>query len=221
MNRLTQLQAVNIVLRAARELPVSDLDEQTLNEVLLAVQILDEWDLTVQSPGLYTNTFEEEFTPDETTGEINLSPNTIFVTAWGQSLRRELTFQEDSNVLKLYDIERPEDPFDFSDDTTLCLRYFLRVDFEDGLTHAQQRWIVDEAAREYQMATVGSTSMDAILQQKAARSRAMARRENMMATRANAFNNSRSNLARSQARVAPRAWLPESDGQRQYRRSGG
>ena len=220
-NRLTQLQAVNIVLRGARETPVSSLDEDTINEVLTALQILDEWDLDVQSGGLYTNTFEQELTPNATTGFIDLSPNVMYVTGWGKDIRRELNYVEESTVLRLFDIENNTTIFNTGDAkvTTMKIRVYIRLDFENGLTHKQQRWIIDEAAREYQMVTVGSNSMDRLLQTKAARARAAARRENMTQMRPNMFNNSRSNLARAQARTVVRAWLPESDGQRQFRRS--
>ena len=214
-NRLTQLEAVNIVLRGARESPVSSLDEDVINEVLQALQILDEWDLDIQSGGLYTNTFEEDFVPDANK-HIDLSPQTMFVTGWGRDLRKELNFVEEDNILRLFDIEFNTTEFT---DPCVTVRIYLRLDFENGLTHKQQRWIVDEAAKEYQMVMVGSRDMNAILTTKAARARASARRENMNQMRPNMFNNSRSNLARSQARFVTRSWLPESDGQRQFRRS--
>jgi len=220
-NRLTQLEAVNIVLRGARETPVSSLDTDNINEVLQALQILDEWDLDVQSGGLFTNTFEQELTPDTTTGKIDLSPEIMYVTAWGKDLRRQLNFVEEDNILRLFDIEFNTTIFNTGDAkvTTMIIRVYLRLDFENGLTHKQQRWIVDEAAREYQMVIVGSASMNTMLEFKARRARASARRENTMQMRPNMFNNSRSNLARAQARTVTRAWLPESDGQRKFRRS--
>lgn len=220
-NRLSQLQAVNIVLRAARESPVSSLDEDVINEVLQALQILDEWDLDVQTNGLYTNTFQQDLIPDTTTGFIDLSPNVLYVTGWGRDIRRELNYIEENGVLRLFDIENNTTVFNTGDAqvTSMFIRVYMRLDFENGLTYKQQRWIVDEAAREYQQVTVGSRSMDESLRVRANRSRAMARRENMTQMRPNMFNNSRSNLSRAQARTVIRAWLPESDGDRTFRRT--
>lgn len=215
-NRLTQLQAVNIVLRGARETPVSSLDQDTINEVLVALQVLDEHDLDIQSGGLFTNTFEIDFTPDATTGKIDLSDNIMFIRAWGRDMRKELNMVEEDGTWRLFDIENNTTVFDIGTDITT--RLYMRLDFENGLTHKQQRWIVDLAAVEYQMVTVGSNSMNAMLSQKASRSRASARRENFNQMQPNMFNNSRSNLARAQARTVTRAWLPESDGQRKFRR---
>jgi len=219
-NRLSQLQAVNIVLRAARESPVSSLDEDVINEVLQALQILDEWDLDIQSNGLYTNTFQQDLEPDEE-GHIDLSPNVMYATGWGRDIRRELNFVEEDGVLRLFDIENNTTIFNTGDAqvTSMFIRVYVRLDFENGLTHKQQRWIVDESAREYQMVTVGSRSMDEFLRVRAARSRAKARRENMTQMRPNMFNNSRSNLSRAQARTVIRAWLPEGDGDRTFRRT--
>lgn len=215
-NRLTQLEAVNIVLRGAREMPVSSLDTDTINEVLVALQVLDEHDLDIQSGGLYTNTFEIDFTPDETTGKIDLSENIMYVRGWGKDMRRELNMVEEDGTWRIFDIENNTTVFDTGTDITI--RLYMRLDFESGLTHKQQRWIVDLAAVEYQMVTVGSNSMHAMLSQRASRSRAAGRRENFNQMQPNMFNNSRSNMARAQARSVPRSWIPESDGQRKFRR---
>lgn len=215
-NRLTQLEAVNIVLRGARETPVSTLDTDNINEVLVALQILDEHDLDIQSGGLYTNTFEIDFTPDAITGKIDLSENIVYVRAWGKDMRRELNMVEEGGTWRLFDIENNTTVFDIGID--ISIRLYMRLDFENGLTHKQQRWIVDLAAVEYQMVTVGSNSMNAMLSQKASRSRASARRENFNQMQPNIFSNGRSNLSRAIARSTPRAWTPESDGQRRFRR---
>ena len=101
----------------------------------------------------------------------------------------------------------------------MFIRVYMLLDLENGLTYKLQRWSVDDAAREYQMVTVGSRSMDDALRVRAARSRAMARRENMTQMRPNMFNNSRSNMARASARSVIRAGSPEGDGDRTFRRS--
>lgn len=215
---LTKLEAVNIILRAAREHPVASLTDDTTNESLIAEQVLDEWDLREQAKGLYNNTFEREFTPDSA-DEIVLPENTLYITGWGQSLRLIVDMKIDTDgdgKLKLWNIE--DNDFDFSDQTTVCTRIVEKLPFNE-LSPLMQRAITDQAAVEYQMAVVGSTEMHRHLSTIAARSRAEARAENMRKTRANAFNNSRSNLSRAQARVSTsRSWYPESDGSQANRR---
>ncbi len=181
-----------------------------MNEVLSALQILDEKDLQVQSGGLFTNTFHTDLVPDATTGKIDVNPLTIFITAWAKDIRRNVTMLPDGDIQRLFDLDN--ETFDWSDQTCVSVRSFVRADFEGDLTAAQQFYITHEAAREYQMATVGSDRVDRHLAQVAARARAFARREDVMARKANMFNTSRSNLARSQARGVFRPWLPESPG---------
>ena len=215
---LTKTEAVNILLRAAREHPVASLTSDTTNESLVAVQVLDEWDLRQQALGLYNNTFEREFTPDSS-DEIVLPENTLFVTGWGRSLRLLLDMRVDTEgdgKLKLYNVE--DNDFDFADQTSVCVSIVEKLEFTQ-LSPLQQRGIIDQAAVEYQMAVVGSREMNRHLQIIATRARAEARAENIRKMRPNAFNNSRSNLSRAGARVGTsRSWHPESDGSQANRR---
>jgi hypothetical protein len=212
--KLSKLEAVNIMLRAAREAPVSSLDEDAINESEIAVQLLDEWTLHEQAKGLYNNTFERDFTPDSN-DEIILPPTTLYVTAWGKDMRLLVDAQEDGADLKLYNLE--DEDFDFSDNVDVTLRLILHLDFEQ-LSPLQQRSIAAQAAHEYQMDTVGSTTMDQILRARASRARAEARAENIRKMRPNLFNNSRSNMGRAQTRTVMRPWWAEGDGRLTNRR---
>lgn len=219
--KLSKLQAVNIILRGAREQPVSSLDDDAINETLIAEQVLDEWNLQHQALGLFNNTFERTLKPETvastgiTIGDILLPPNTLNVRSWGPDLRWLVDAREDEGNLKLFDLE--DEVFDFSDKSEIMLLFVLFLDFDD-LTALQQRSITDGAAQEYQMATIGSTSMEQMLQRKALRSRAEARAENIRKMRPNLFSNSRSNIGRASVRSVIRPWWAEGDGRAIFKR---
>ncbi len=219
--KLSKTQAVNIVLRGAREQPVSSLDDDVTNESLIAEQVLDEWSVHIQALGLHNNVFERDLEPATVAsgnikvGDIVLPPNTMVVVSWGQDLRLLVDAQEDSGSLKLFDLEK--ETFDFSDFACVTLRLTLQLDFDD-LSVLQQRSITDQAAHEYQMAVIGSREMNAMLSARASRSRAEARAENVRKMRPNLFSNSRSNIGRASARSLVRPWWAEGDGRQINRR---
>lgn len=220
VRKLTKLEAVNIILRGAREHPVSSLDEDNTNESLLALQILNEWLLQIQAIGLFNNTFERDFVPSTVTttsiaiGDIVLPPNTLYATPWGQQMRFLADGREDNGLLKLYDLEN--ETFDFSACSSVTIRFVLCLEFAD-LSAIQQRAIADQAAHEYQMSVLGSQSMNLMLQQRANRSRAESRAENIRKMRPNHANNFRSNIGRSN-KTTLRPWWTESDGRQVNRR---
>lgn len=219
--KLSKLQAVNIVLRGAREHPVSSLDDDTTNETIIAEQVIDEWNLQHQAIGLFNNTFEQSLSPATvastgiTIGDIILPPNTLSIRSWGQNLRILVDARESEGNLKLYDLE--DETFDFSSIANFTLLLILLLDFED-LTAIQQRAITDQAATEYQMATIGSRDMNRMLESRGLRSRAEAKAENIRKMRPNLFSNSRSNIGRASVRSVVRPWRVEGDGRAIYNR---
>lgn len=221
VRKLTKLEGVNIILRGAREHPVSSLDTDKINESLLALQVLNEWLLQEQAKGLFNNTFERDFVAatavdgDVNVGDIVLPINTLYATPWGQDLRLLADPREDKGILKLFNLE--DETFDFTTQTEVTIRLVLCIEW-DQLSPLQQRSIADQAAQEYQMDVHGSNSMDQKLTQRAGRSRAEARAENMRKMRPNLFNNSRSNLGRAGVRGVLRPYWPEGDGRLNNRR---
>lgn len=213
--KLDKLRAVNIILRGAREHPVSSLDDDKINETLIAQDILDERNLQIQALGLFNNTFDQIIVPATVAssgiviGDVILPPNTLSARSWGQQFRFLVDAREDQGNLKLYDLE--DETFDFSTQSQMNVYLILFLDFDD-LSALQQRVIADEAAQEYQMATVGSTTMNNVLTAKALRSRAEARAENIRKMRPNLFANSRSNLGKAAARSVTRPYWGEGDG---------
>ncbi len=223
--KLSKLQAVNIVLRGAREQPVSDLVEDATNDSLVAEQVIDEHSLAWQSLGMFNNTFERDLVPATVAsgsiniGDVILPNNTLMVTSWSRDIRMLIDAREDAGSLKLYNLEFEEETFDFSDKDCVTVRMILQLDWDD-LSSLQQRAIADAAAEEYQMAVFGSQPMDAKLTRRASISRAQARAENARKMRPNLFSNSRSTGGRAGARAVARPYFTEGDGSTIHRRTG-
>lgn len=219
--KLSKLQAVNIILRGAREHPVSSLDDDTTNETIIAEQVLDEWSLQHQAIGLFNNTFEQTLSPATvastgiTIGDIILPPNTLSARSWGPTMRHLIDAREDEGNLKLYDLE--DETFDFSALASITLLLILFLDFDD-LSALQQRAVTDQAANEYQMAVVGSREMNRMLESRGLRSRAEAKAENIRKMRPNLFSNSRSNIGKASVRGVIRPWWAEGDGRAIFNR---
>jgi hypothetical protein len=205
---MTKLDGVNRVLRAAKEHPVAVLGSSTENDSLMAEQILDEVSKREQMQGLMCNTLEVEYTPDTNNdNKVILPDNTLQVQGWNQNQARLFTQKEISGVTYLIDT-RPADgvePDEFDNDTTVYLRITTEVNFED-LPVQHQFSIADQAAAEYQQAVLGSRTLDAALQQRAFRSRAIARAYEMRIKGSNQFQHGASMGPRSTARYTPRSW---------------
>lgn len=203
LTNLTKLEAVNRMLRAAREHPVSTLGAGGEGDTLMAEQVLDEVNRREQMEGLHLNTVVADFTPDAN-GHIILPSNTTDVRAWGDDHCRNLYFREVNGQVRLFDAsETPAT--DIFDDEAITLRLAFLIDFED-LPLPHQFSIVDQAAVEYQMAVQGSSTIDAHLRQIAAVSRAKARAYDLRSRPHNMFSDGRASGPRLGARYVPRAW---------------
>jgi hypothetical protein len=200
---MTKLEAVNRILRAAREHPVSALGSSTENDTLMAEQILDEVLRREQMTGLHVNTAESSFTPDAATDRVELPVNTLQVKGWNQHADRNYFHREDAGATYLYDAD--ESRFTFPDDETVYVRITQALDFAELPLHHQFS-IADQAAVEYQMATLGSTTLHQYLQGLAARSRAIARAYDMRSRPRNQFQDGRSVGPRSGSMWVPRSW---------------
>jgi len=209
---LTKLEGVNRILRAARERPVSALGSSTENDSLMSEQILDEILLREQMTGLHVNTTEAQLIPDATTGYVVLPSDTLAVKGWNNHVERNFMHRETSGAVWLYDMDGISGNWgatrDFSstgvDDDIVYVRLTQGVEFED-LPIQHQFSIVDQAAVEYQQHVMGSTQVDAQLQARAARSRAIARAYDMRMRPNNQFEDGRSAGPRM-GRFTPRGW---------------
>ena len=203
LSNLTRLEAVNRILRAAHEHPVSTLGLGGETDSLIAEQVLDEVNRRVQMHGLHCNTTETSFTPD--TGNNNrvvLPINTASVRGWNEHAYRNYFFREVSGEFRLYDGDKDPATDQFDDDNVVYVQITQVLDFED-LPFPIQFWIADEAAFEYAQAVLPSNSALGLLAQRAARSRAEGRQYNMRSTPHNQFFD-----GRAQGPRVGRAWTP-------------
>lgn len=207
MGALSKLDAVNRMLRASGEQAVSTLITIS-GEALLAEQILDEVTLEKQITGTAANTFEAKLVPDAN-GEITVSNNTLHLDTVGAHANTDVVLKG-TNPTRLYWRMQGnviKNTYDFSSlslSEGLHVRFVLKQDFAE-LPVAQQFDITDEAARRYQMLTMGDTTTDGMLRQRAATSRAIARAEDMRTQNPSIFGMA-SGLPASIAKWSRRTW---------------
>lgn len=174
MGALSKLDAVNRILRSSGEYPVSTLSVTGSNDVVMAVQVLDEETIKTQLPGLNCNTVYTEVSPDST-GRILLDDAIISIDTRDIDLSRNLV-QRGRNPTYLYDVDNDTDVFTIG--SPIKVRIVRNLKFEE-LPTAEQFMIVDSASRSYQMATVGDVNQDRILQETSIMSRALGRAADM------------------------------------------
>lgn len=210
---MTKLEAVNRILRAAKEHPVSSLGSGGENDTLVAEQILDEITRREQMAGLHLNTVFTEFTPDSTNSNRVILPiTTLEVRGSRQHQHRNYFFREVAGELRLFDADETPATDEFPDDDRVYVRLVQAVAFEVMPIHHQFS-IADQAAVEYAMAVLPSNSALPRLEQIAARSRAMARAHDMRNKPNNLFYDGRSQGPRIGTRWVPRSW-PYNDSRR-------
>jgi hypothetical protein len=146
---ITELEAVNILLAATGESPVSSLSDSGLADVAEAKATLDEQSRLVQSRGWSFNTeYEYPLVPD-TDGFITLPQNTLKA-----DLGRGF-FQVDAvqRGLRLYD--RKNHTYMFESGRSLTGDMVFLLGF-DELPQAVRYYITVKAARVYQARVLGS-----------------------------------------------------------------
>jgi hypothetical protein len=182
MGALSKLDAVNRILRASGEYPVSTLSVTGSNDVTLAIQTLDEVTLQCQMTGLNCNTVEKELLPD-IDGRILIPDDTLAIDTVGTDYGRNIV-QRGRTPTYLFDVDNNTDIFTIG--TPLNVRITVSLSFE-SLPTAEQFEVTDQAARMYQMATVGEMAQDKLLQEIAFMSRAKSRAADMRSRDVSAF----------------------------------
>lgn len=182
MGALSKLDAVNRILRASGEYPVSTLAVTGSNDVTLAIQTLDEVAIQVQMTGLNCNTVTKDYLPD-INGRIYIPDDTLAVDTIGNDYGRNLV-QRGRTPTYLFDVDNNTDVFTIG--TPVHVKITTSLEFE-SLPTAEQFEVVDMAARMYQMATVGETSQDKLLQEIAFMSRARSRAADIRSRDVSAF----------------------------------
>lgn len=165
----TKLDAVNRMLRAAGEQPVSTLVSDSTNDVDIAVQVLDEATMQVLGQGIPENTVKLTLTPT-TDGFVYLPSTVLYAdadpddTTW-----RDRNVNQRGNRL----FDNDNNTFVFTTETVkVTVKQML--EFNDLPLHTQM-YIADMAARQYQMDTKGDPDVDARLAQRVLESQAAQR----------------------------------------------
>lgn len=163
MGQLTRLDAVNRILRANGEQPVSSLVTDGTNDTSIAEDVLDE--TLTQFTVEFGEEVKVELTPTSA-GKIVLASNILKLDGRDTDANRRLSRRGSY----LFDIDNNTDIFT----AAVKLRVVYQQDFED-LDPAFQYMIVDEAALIYQADVKGDGEVDQRLQRRAIKSRAIAR----------------------------------------------
>ena len=147
----SELEAVNVMLSAIGEAPVSSLDDPSLVDSALAQSILKETSVEIQTRGLHCNT-EINFPLMPTVdGEIQVPSNCARIDTTDVS--KDIDVTQRGN--KLYD--RGERSFtSFTD--KIFVDMVLLFDFEDLPQHVK-RYITVKATRRFQARLVGSDTL--------------------------------------------------------------
>ena len=182
MGALSKLDAINRILRASGEYPVSTLSVTGSNDVTLAIQTLDEITLQCQMTGLNCNTVEKDLLPDSS-GIIYIPDNTLAVDTTTTDYYRNIV-QRGRTPTYLFDVDNNTNVFEIG--VAVHVRITTSLEFEE-LPTPEQFEITDQAARMYQMATVGEMSQDKLLQEIAMMSRAKSRAADMRSRDVSAF----------------------------------
>lgn len=147
----SEIEAVNVMLSAIGEAPVSSLDDPSLVDAALAQSILKETSVEIQTRGLHCNT-EINFPLVPTVdGEILVPSNCARIDT--TEISRDIDVVQRGN--KLYDrVERSYTSFT----DTIYVEMVLLFSFEELPQHVK-RYITVKAARRFQARLVGSDTL--------------------------------------------------------------
>ena len=157
-----KLDAVNIMLSSIGEQPVNSL-QSGLVDAEMAETILDAQTKDVQTAGWNFNTdYNRKFTPNATTGEVDLPINTLALDTVGQSYTTRLV----QRGLKLYDpVKHTYDIL--ANHSEVYLDIVLELGFNEdsekknALPEYARRYIATKSARIFQSRVVGSDDLHA------------------------------------------------------------
>lgn len=153
----SELEAVNVMLSALGEAPVSSLDDPSLVDAALAQSILKETSVEVQTRGLHCNTEIDYPLSPTVDGEIFVPSNCARIDTTGNS--RDIDVTQRGN--KLYDrTKRSSTSFT----ATLYVDMVMLLGFEDLPQHVK-RYITVKATRRFQARLVGSETLGAFTAQ--------------------------------------------------------
>ncbi len=153
LTKTTELEAVNVMLSAIGEAPVSSLENSQLEDVAVAQNILNETIVDVQTTGYNFNSeYNYKISPD-TDGIINVPNNAVFcdVSNRGSTPDKDVVLRGE----RLYD--REEQTFTFTD--SLYVDMILILPWDD-LPQPARRYITVKSARRFQNRVFGSDTLN-------------------------------------------------------------
>lgn len=160
MGALSELDAVNRILRAASENPVPSLTNDGVADTDLARSILRETSYELQMMGLAFNTEVKTLHPTSN-GTIPAAANMLAIDGAEEDEYLDIVIRGD----KLYNRTTGENTFTFTDSIKAQIIWYFEW---DQIPTPQQYQIADRAAREYQMLVLGDRNTDAFLARKEA-----------------------------------------------------
>lgn len=149
---LTELKAVNIMLRIDGEAPVSTLDDTGFSEVAGALATLEEISREEQTRGWAFNTdYARQFSPDAMSGHIELPDDVLWIRPSHFSIGLDIVERD----RKLYNLRT--NSYVFTQPVWLDVCYFLPF---DSLPSYARNLIAIRAGRRYQKNATGSQRQD-------------------------------------------------------------
>lgn len=147
--QLSELEAVNMMLRALALTPLATLEDAGDADSATAKEKLYEVSRAVQAEGWHFNSEKSVvFIPDATTGEIEVPENVLFIDASGRFKNPTLRGR------KLYDLDNRT--YAWTENLLTTVVYLLDW---DTLPFQAQNYIAKRAARELQDARIGDPSL--------------------------------------------------------------
>jgi|TARA_R110002110_G_scaffold171456_3_gene373906 hypothetical protein len=147
----TELQAVNTLLSIIGEAPVSQITSSTGVDVSIALQILDETNVEVQSRGWHFNTDTEYSLALDSGNKIPVSSNVVQVDASKYyKLEYDITLRNGF----LYDLENKTDIF-----TAALVVDQIAVQQFEHIPEYARKLIICKAGRKFQARMIGSSEL--------------------------------------------------------------
>lgn len=158
---LTKLEAVNVILDALDEDPVSSL-ASGLPEAVKATRFLDKTTKRVLAIGWHCNVDRNYTLTPDINGYIGIPGDTTRVDTDGNDKGRNVTVRDAGGALYLYDLDNATFVFTKAIKVTL-IRLF---DFDKIGMPALREYIAYLAAEEYQQSEMSSVALDGFLKER-------------------------------------------------------
>lgn len=154
---LTKIEAVNLMLDAIDEEPISSLDSG-LPDAETAERFLDRTKKDVLAKGWHSNTDIEYTLTRDSSNEYQVPSLALRIDTSGSDKSVNVAARYDGGIRKLYHVK--DQTFTFSNNATLKVDITWDYEFAD-LPHELQSYIAYHAARKFQESEMGSVALDA------------------------------------------------------------